>query len=373
MRRMADTTMGAFAGVLVRIFSRRIEVEGAGNIPPSTPIVLVANHLNGLVDGLLLMATLRRYPRFLGKATLFSILPLWPFLKLAGVVPVYRAQDNAGTDRNAGTFRTCRQLLAHRGMVALFPEGVSHNELELQPLKTGASRIALGAAVDDGVEDVVILPVGLAYDEKARFRSRALVRVGPPVAVARWAEDYRRDDHRAVVELTALRQAFDVYSWELDLVGLSDAQVAASYHRGRIHLVFAWSLLKVLVALPLAVVGAVIHLVPYQAMKRVAKLPTNEGVKATVKLLGCFASFTLLYAGLGVLFGELFGVLPGVLAAVAGPVGEYFTVRFSERLKRLGGALAGYRAATRRAVLSTVRDHRAEVVATGRGLLDLAP
>jgi 1-acyl-sn-glycerol-3-phosphate acyltransferase len=441
MRRLADTTMGAFASLLVRIFFRRIEVEGADNIPPSTPIVLVANHLNGLVDGLLLMASLRRYPRFLGKSTLFSILPLWPLLKLAGVVPVYRAQDHVGTDRNAATFKTCRQLLAHRGMVALFPEGVSHNELELQPLKTGASRIALGAAVDDGVGDLVVLPVGLAYDEKARFRSRALVRVGAPFAVSRFAEDYRLDDHRAVLNLTAeinlqlntvspvygswiqartlgeiaevvarpldsaapvdvaladrerlakgltaiaaagqhddhlaaIRRAFDAYAWDLDLVGLTDAQVAASYRGKRIRLVFAWSVLKVLLALPLAVLGALIHLVPYQAMKRVAKLPTNEGVKATVKLLGCFASFTLLYAGLGVLFAQLFGVGPGVLAAVAGPASGYFTVRFSERLKRLGGALSGYRAAARRAALSTVREHRAEVVTTGRGLLDLAP
>jgi hypothetical protein len=74
-------------------------------------------------------------------------------------------------------------------------------------------------------------------------------------------------------------------------------------------------------------------------------------LKSTVKLLGCFAFFTLLHTGLGVLFGELFGVVPGVLAAVAGPVSEYFTVRFSERLKRLGGAPAGYRAATRRGLL----------------------
>jgi hypothetical protein len=64
------------------------------------------------------------------------------------------------------------------------------------------------------------------------------------------------------------------------------------------------------------VLRAVIHLVPYQAMKREAKLPTSEGVKSTVKLLGCFASFTLLHTGLGVLFGELFGVVPGVLGAV---------------------------------------------------------
>jgi len=203
MRRLADAVMGAFAGLLVRIFFRRIEVEGADHLVAGTPTVLVANHQNGLVDGLLLMATLRRYPRFLGKSTLFKILPLWPFLKLAGVVPVYRAKDGVSTGRNAATFRTCQQLLARGGLVALFPEGISHDEPELQPLKTGAARIALGASVDDATPGVVFLAVGLAYDAKARFRSRALVRVGTPVPVAGWATAYAQDDHRAVEQLTA--------------------------------------------------------------------------------------------------------------------------------------------------------------------------
>jgi len=71
----------------------------------------------GLVDGLVLMAVLPRYPRFLGKATLYRILPLAPFLHLAGVVPVHRAKDAEGASgravtRNDAAFRTSRELLA---------------------------------------------------------------------------------------------------------------------------------------------------------------------------------------------------------------------------------------------------------------------
>src|SRR5580700_7113564 len=128
--------MRRLARLLVRIFFRRIEVEGVDGLSADGPTVLVANHINGLVDALLLMATLPRFPHFLGKSTLFRIPPLWPFLKLAGVVPVYRARDGESTARNDGSFRTCRRLLAHGSEVALFPEGISHDESMLQPLKT---------------------------------------------------------------------------------------------------------------------------------------------------------------------------------------------------------------------------------------------
>ena len=89
--------MRRLARLLIRIFFRRIELEGFADLPVDVPTVVVANHIYGLVDALLLMATLPRFPRFLGKSTLFRILPLWPFLKLAGVVPVYRAKDGEST------------------------------------------------------------------------------------------------------------------------------------------------------------------------------------------------------------------------------------------------------------------------------------
>src|SRR5580700_6659973 len=156
MRGLADGTMRRLARLLIRIFFRRVEIEYGDRLPLRRPVIVVANHTNGLVDGLLLMATLRRYPRFLGKSTLFEILPLRPFLKLAGVIPVYRVADGAPTERNATAFATADRILADRGVVAIFPEGISHDESALQPLRTGTARIALEASAVDDVEDVVI-------------------------------------------------------------------------------------------------------------------------------------------------------------------------------------------------------------------------
>src|ERR1700722_8269545 len=116
--------MGALAAILVHVFFRRVELEHGEAVVPGVPTVLVANHTNGLVDALLLMAALGRYPRFLGKLTLFKILPLWPFLKPAGVVPVYRSKDGESPSKNAAAFAMGRRILAQGAIVAVFPEGI---------------------------------------------------------------------------------------------------------------------------------------------------------------------------------------------------------------------------------------------------------
>ena len=56
------------------------------------------------------------------------------------------------------------------------------------PCAPGAARIALEAGIDSGIAGVVTVAVGLTYDAKARFRSRALVRVAEPVSISRWAK-----------------------------------------------------------------------------------------------------------------------------------------------------------------------------------------
>ena len=429
--------MSRLARLLVRVFFRRIDVEGAERMPADGPLVLVANHVNGLVDGLVLMAVLPRYPRFLGKATLYRILPLAPFLHLAGVVPVHRAKDAEGASgravtRNDAAFRTSRELLAAGGLVALFPEGISHDEARLQPLRTGAARIALGAAFDDGVAGVTTQAAGLIYADKARFRSHALVRIGPPEGVEQWEQAYEADPVAAVRALTdrlgqqlaavapmydsrqdelayrrvasiaahdpatqddvaralgaAAQQgpaaAADVaeltatserYESDLSLLGLSDDDLARGLTPADYKRRIGRSALTAALTAPLAAIGAVIHFVPYQIMKQVGKRP-SEGMRATVKLLGCTALFTAVYSAIGIRAGRRRGLLAGLAGFLLGPLSGYVTVRWAERMDRLGG-LAQARAvmAERGDLLGDLAARRAEVVARTEAITGEAP
>ncbi len=199
---MRAAPLRALVRLVLRVFFRRVEVVGEEQIPLDRPVVLVANHVNGLVDPLLILGPLPLWPRLLAKNTLWKNPAIRPFLEMAGVIPVYRAQDKMDTAQNEQTFTRCHDLLISGGSLCLFPEGKSHNEPMLQPLKTGLARIVLGAERKKPGLGVRIVPVGLTFDAKESFRSRALVQVGEPIDPAAEVELDRTDNPGAVRALT---------------------------------------------------------------------------------------------------------------------------------------------------------------------------
>src|SRR5262247_3257297 len=63
--------MRGLARAIVHLFYHRVDVVGVERVPPSGPLVIVANHQNALIDPLILIATLPRAFRPLAKAPLF--------------------------------------------------------------------------------------------------------------------------------------------------------------------------------------------------------------------------------------------------------------------------------------------------------------
>ena len=184
------------ARVAARVYYR-LTLAGE-RVPGRGPVLLVANHPNSLLDPVLVQAVAGRPVRFLAKAPLFSDARVGWLARGAGAIPVFRAVDDpAQMGRNEDTFRAVHAALAGGAAVGIFPEGLSHSEPALAPLRTGAARIALGVG-----RAFPVVPVGLVFRAKDVFRSEALALVGAPVA---WDDlaSCGAEDTEAVRALTA--------------------------------------------------------------------------------------------------------------------------------------------------------------------------
>src|SRR5688500_2658231 len=205
------------SALVTRVYYR-FEIAG-GTVPPSGPVLLVANHPNSLIDPAMVATAARRPVRFLAKSGLFTHPAVGWLVRGAAAIPVYRAQDDpAQTGRNVEMFRAVHAALADGDAVGIFPEGISHSSPSLTPLKTGAARIALGGSALRGGA-FPITPIGLVVRDKGTFRSEARAVIGEPVS---WDDLAHAgvDDPAVVRELTAridaaLRQVtVNLEQWE---------------------------------------------------------------------------------------------------------------------------------------------------------------
>lgn len=190
---MLYRALRAVAGVALRWYYGEVVVRGADRIPRAGPVLIASNHPNALVDALVVGTTVRRRVLLTAKATLFEHRLLAALLRAVGVVPLRRAKDEraaaeeggAPGARNSDAFRAVTEALRAGGVVLVFPEGISHDEPALAPLKTGTARMALAAA-EAGARGLVVVPFGITFEAKERHRSRVLVRVGEPIDVDAW-------------------------------------------------------------------------------------------------------------------------------------------------------------------------------------------
>ncbi len=180
-------------------------LERVGSRLPDGPVVVVTNHPNMLMDPLLALKGAGRRVRVLAKAPLFEIPVFGSVLRSLDALPLYRVQDHPDqVQRNVVAFKEAVESLSRGEALLMFPEGKSHSEPALAPLKSGVARMALEAEDSSRWElGVRIIPLGLTYHRKHRFRSRVVVGVGEAIEVGEWRERYQEDRSAAVRSLTA--------------------------------------------------------------------------------------------------------------------------------------------------------------------------
>lgn len=119
----------------------RFRCTGTMPADPRHPYVVVSNH-ESFAD-ILLISHLPWEMKWLSKAELFRIPVMGWLMWLAGDIPVKRGFGPSAIEAIA----RCRQSLANRVSVMIFPEGTRSTTADLLPFKDGAFRLAIDAGV----------------------------------------------------------------------------------------------------------------------------------------------------------------------------------------------------------------------------------
>jgi 1-acyl-sn-glycerol-3-phosphate acyltransferase len=167
---------------LVSVWFREINIVDDENIPPEGGVIFISWHPSGLIDPMLLNASLPGRVSIIAKHTLFKLPLLGKFLRSAGGVPVERAQDSndksGASARNSAMLSEVSSVVATGGRLMIFPEGTTHADSEVKKVRSGAGRILLAArreAESKGMAEPQLVPIGLHYSNSQRFRERAAV------------------------------------------------------------------------------------------------------------------------------------------------------------------------------------------------------
>jgi 1-acyl-sn-glycerol-3-phosphate acyltransferase len=128
-------------------FLARLNLHGVENVPTTGAFVLAPNHyseIDPLVTGVA-MWKVGRMPRYLAKASLFSLPVIGALLRASGQIPVERA----GATRKNDPLAAAKRIAEGGHAVVIYPEGSLTREPDLWPMrgKTGAVRTALEQSI----------------------------------------------------------------------------------------------------------------------------------------------------------------------------------------------------------------------------------
>jgi 1-acyl-sn-glycerol-3-phosphate acyltransferase len=195
-------------------------------VPATGPVILVPNHVSHFDPLVIAHYIFRagRWPRFLGKASVWKVPIIGYLLTKTRQIPVERGSVEA-----VKSLDTLVEALKEGGAVVIYPEGTTTRHPDLWPMrgKTGAARLAL-------LTGAPVVPIAnwgpqAIFDPRTNKlklrRSHVTVTTGEPVDLSRWAG---LEPTRAVLEEMTEQIMLDVRDL---LAEIRDGEAPALYDR----------------------------------------------------------------------------------------------------------------------------------------------
>ncbi len=165
----------------------RLRYEGAENIPKGTSVIFASNHRTNADPPIIGSGTKGRHS-FMAKEELFKN-PLFGWLiGSLGAFPVSRGKGDMGV------IDTAIERLNSGTNLMIFPEGTRSKDGKVHRGHTGAALISAKSGKP-------IVPVGICFGEKLKFRTPITVKYGKPVYPEEYVDNPEEPNPRQLVKL----------------------------------------------------------------------------------------------------------------------------------------------------------------------------
>ena len=174
---------------LVKIYFRmmyKISIEGKENIPDDTTVIYACNHRSN-ADPPLLGAWAKGKFAFMAKEELFKNKLFAWLIRSLGAFPVARGKGDTGV------IDTAVERLGSKRSLMIFPEGTRSKDGKVGRGHTGAALISARSGK-------AIVPAGICYGEKLKFRTPITLKFGTPIEPTEYCEVCDEPNPRQLVK-----------------------------------------------------------------------------------------------------------------------------------------------------------------------------
>ncbi len=200
----------ALMWMTLRIFFRKVLIDGKERLSSSHPTIIIANHPGSFLDAMVLSVFFGRPLYFYVRGDIFAHPIIYKIFTGLHMIPIYSIDSGVESlGKNKRTFERGRELLRAGNVLLIFPEGFSRFSKELAPFKKGAARVALQTAFEDQFDKVLqIQTVSINYSYHG-FRSILHVRIGDAMELDGYRDSYLSQPNHAIAALN--RDMFELF------------------------------------------------------------------------------------------------------------------------------------------------------------------
>lgn len=164
-----------------------VHFEGRENIPDGETVIYASNH-RSYADPPLVGCSAKGKFAFMAKEELFKNRFFAWLIRNLGAFPVSRGKGDTGVlDTAVNRLKSGRSLI-------IFPEGTRSKDGKVH-------RGHSGAAVISARSQKKIVPVGIVFGEKLKFRTKVTVKYGKPINPTEYIDNFDEPNSRQLVKL----------------------------------------------------------------------------------------------------------------------------------------------------------------------------